>query len=394
MAYVEIEDPRPHVRVIRLNRPERMNAMSFDVMVPFREAIDAAAADNDVWAVIITGTGRGFCSGADLEDSSAPPNIGGLTLAGISVRAMEYLSDLVVAMRQSDKPVIAAINGAAVGGGMCLSLGADIRLAVALGVLPRRGHQQRTHRNRAGGELPAPAGDRLVPSVRDPALRPRRRRRRGRAHRTGVAGGRRRRAARRGLRPRGPDQRVQPRRGRAHQAGAVVGAGDRQPRGRDQPREPHAAAPCGSRPRTSRRRSSPAAKAARPSSSTDFSRFGVVHRASGPINHAKTGGAERSVGEVGVVAPHRSRTWRRRSLPVSSRGSASSTKYRVGRLYAGDVLVGAGLGARRSRRRGRGRRRRRRPRRGLRPVPRRARSPRTGRRRPVPPSSAVSITAG
>ncbi|MFA5883840.1 MAG: enoyl-CoA hydratase [Acidimicrobiia bacterium] len=129
MPYVEVEDPRPHVRVIRLNRPERMNAMSFDVMVPFREAIDAAAADNDVAAIIVTGTGRGFCSGADLEDSSAPPNIAGLTLAGISIRAMEYLSDLVVAMRHADKVVIAAINGAAVGGGMCLSLGADIRIA-------------------------------------------------------------------------------------------------------------------------------------------------------------------------------------------------------------------------------------------------------------------------
>ena len=129
MPYVEIEDPRPHVRVIRLNRPERMNAMSFDVMVPFREAIDAAAADNEVAAIVITGTGRGFCSGADLEDASAPPNIAGLTLAGISIRAMEYLSDLVVAMRHADKVVIAAINGAAVGGGMCLSLGADIRLA-------------------------------------------------------------------------------------------------------------------------------------------------------------------------------------------------------------------------------------------------------------------------
>lgn len=129
MPYVEIEDPRPHVRVIRLNRPERMNAMSFEVMVPFREAIDAAADDNDVWAIVVTGTGRGFCSGADLEDSSAPPNIAGLTLAGISIRAMEYLSDLVLAMRHADKVVIAAINGAAVGGGMCLSLGADIRVA-------------------------------------------------------------------------------------------------------------------------------------------------------------------------------------------------------------------------------------------------------------------------
>ena len=129
MSYVLVDDPRPHVRVITLNRPERMNAMSFDVMVPFREALDDAAADNDVWAVIVTGEGRGFCSGADLEDSSAPPNIAGLTLSGISIRAMEYLSGLVVAMRQSEKVVIAAINGAAVGGGMCLSLGADIRIA-------------------------------------------------------------------------------------------------------------------------------------------------------------------------------------------------------------------------------------------------------------------------
>lgn len=129
MSYVEVDDPRPHVRVIRLNRPERMNAMSFDVMVPFREAIDAAADDNDVWAVVITGTGRGFCSGADLEDSSPPPNIAGLTLAGISIRAMEYLSDLVLAMRHADKVVIGAVNGAAVGGGMCLSLGCDIRIA-------------------------------------------------------------------------------------------------------------------------------------------------------------------------------------------------------------------------------------------------------------------------
>jgi enoyl-CoA hydratase len=129
MPYVVVEDPRPQIRVIRLNRPERMNAMSFDVMVPFREAIDAAAADNDVRALIVTGVGRGFCSGADLEDTSAPPNIDGLTLSGIAIRAMEYLSDLVLAMRDAPKIVIAAVNGAAVGGGMCLSLGADIRIA-------------------------------------------------------------------------------------------------------------------------------------------------------------------------------------------------------------------------------------------------------------------------
>lgn len=133
MSFIEITKPRPHVSLITLDRPERMNAMSFDVMVPFREAMEAVGRDNDTRVCVITGTNRGatpaFCSGADLEDSGSPPNVGGLGLSGIAVRAMEYLSDLVLAMRAMPQPVIAAVNGAAVGGGMCLTLGADIRFA-------------------------------------------------------------------------------------------------------------------------------------------------------------------------------------------------------------------------------------------------------------------------
>jgi enoyl-CoA hydratase len=129
VAHVTITRPRPHVSVITLDRQERMNAMSFDVLKPFREALEAVGADNDTWAVIVTGAGAGFCSGADLEDAGAPPNIEGLRLSGIALRAMEYLSDLVLVMRGLRQPVIAAVNGAAIGGGMCLSLGADIRIA-------------------------------------------------------------------------------------------------------------------------------------------------------------------------------------------------------------------------------------------------------------------------
>ena len=129
MSFVLVDRPRPHVALITLNRPERMNAMSFDTMVPFREAMDEVSLDNATRVCVITGVGRGFCSGADLEDSGVPPNIDGLKLSGISVRAMEYLSDLVLAMRSMKQPVIAAVNGAAVGGGFCLSLGADIRVA-------------------------------------------------------------------------------------------------------------------------------------------------------------------------------------------------------------------------------------------------------------------------
>jgi enoyl-CoA hydratase len=126
---VEVTYPRPHVAQITLNRPERMNAMSFDLVVPFRQAIDSLAGDNNTWVVVLTGTGRGFCAGADLEDSGIPPGIDGLGLSGIAVKAMEYLSDLVLALRSMPQPVIAAVNGPAIGGGMCLSLGADIRVA-------------------------------------------------------------------------------------------------------------------------------------------------------------------------------------------------------------------------------------------------------------------------
>jgi enoyl-CoA hydratase len=127
--FVRIEKPRPHTSVIVLNRPERMNSMAFEQMIPLHEAFEEVAADNDTWCVVLTGTGRGFCSGADTGSSEPPPNIAGMTLTRIATRAMSILADLVPAMRRMPQPVIAAINGAAIGGGMCLTLGADIRIA-------------------------------------------------------------------------------------------------------------------------------------------------------------------------------------------------------------------------------------------------------------------------
>ena len=127
---VLIDKPRPHTTVITLNRPERMNSMAFQLMVPLHEAFETVGADNDTTCVILTGRGRGFCSGADTSsDGGVPPNIDGLTLTSIATRAMGLLSDLVPAMQRMPQPVICAINGAAIGGGMCLTLGADIRLA-------------------------------------------------------------------------------------------------------------------------------------------------------------------------------------------------------------------------------------------------------------------------
>lgn len=129
MPYVVIEKPRPHVSVITLNRPERMNAMSFETVGPLYEAIDEVGKDNDTYVVVLTGEGKGFCAGLDLEDHGVPPGIEGLTLSRIAIRSMEYMSNLVPALRGMPQPVIAAVNGPAVGGGFCLSLGADIRIA-------------------------------------------------------------------------------------------------------------------------------------------------------------------------------------------------------------------------------------------------------------------------
>jgi enoyl-CoA hydratase len=129
MSFVLVDKPRPHVTLVTLNRPERMNAMAFDVMIPFREAIEAISHDNDTRVVVVTGAGRGFCSGADLVDAGRIPNIDGLTLPGISLRAMELLDDVVIAIRKLHQPAIAAVNGAAIGGGFCLSLAFDIRIA-------------------------------------------------------------------------------------------------------------------------------------------------------------------------------------------------------------------------------------------------------------------------
>lgn len=129
MSFVTVEKPHPHTSVITLNRPERMNALSFDLAVPLAEAIARVGEDNDTRAVVLTGAGSGFCSGLDLTDAGLPPGIEGLPMSRIAVRAMSVMADLVPALRRLPQPVIAAVNGPAWGGGFCLCVGADVRIA-------------------------------------------------------------------------------------------------------------------------------------------------------------------------------------------------------------------------------------------------------------------------
>ncbi|WP_069160040.1 enoyl-CoA hydratase [Nocardia altamirensis] len=129
MSFVLIDKPRPHIALVTLNRPERMNAMAFDVMIPLREALEEVSADNDIRVVVLTGAGDGFCSGADLQSAGKVPNIEGLTVTSVARRSMDLLNDVMLTLRRMHQPVIGAINGAAIGGGFCLSVATDIRIA-------------------------------------------------------------------------------------------------------------------------------------------------------------------------------------------------------------------------------------------------------------------------
>ena len=173
MSFVKITRPRPQVAMVTLDRPERMNAMAFDVMVPLREALEELSFDNSR-VVVLTGAGDGFCSGADLVDPGYLPIIDGLTMTGIARRAMKILDDVVKSLREMPQPVIARGERSGDRRWPLPRPGDDIRLAAPSRLLPRRRHQQRAHRDRARAQLPAAARDRLLARLRDHALRPRR----------------------------------------------------------------------------------------------------------------------------------------------------------------------------------------------------------------------------
>ena len=128
-SFVLVDRPRPNIALITLNRPERMNSMAFDVTVPLKRVIEEITYDNDVRVVVLTGAGRGFSSGADHKSAGAVPNIDGLTRPTFALRSMEVLDDVIMGLRRMHQPVIAAVNGPAIGGGLCLALAADIRIA-------------------------------------------------------------------------------------------------------------------------------------------------------------------------------------------------------------------------------------------------------------------------
>jgi enoyl-CoA hydratase/carnithine racemase len=120
----EVKD---RVATLTLNRPERLNALSDTLRGNLYDAVTACAADPNVGVVVITGAGRGFCSGGDVKSMSERHQSG--EAASITEKFAPQRDQILLAMRDCLKPIIAAVNGAAAGAGMNLALACDLRIA-------------------------------------------------------------------------------------------------------------------------------------------------------------------------------------------------------------------------------------------------------------------------
>ncbi|MGV0878949.1 enoyl-CoA hydratase-related protein [Martelella sp. FLE1502] len=118
-ALVKLE-MKGSIAVLRLNAPDRLNALSLDLLTELRSVLRATAEDADVRCLVVTGEGRGFCAGADLNEAGSDPDQ--------SVLETVY-HPILRRLRDFPVPIVAAVNGPAVGAGMSLALMADILIA-------------------------------------------------------------------------------------------------------------------------------------------------------------------------------------------------------------------------------------------------------------------------
>jgi enoyl-CoA hydratase len=124
-----VDEPAPHVRRLTLNRPEQLNAMTSELCEGLHQQLRAVAAERSCRAVVLTGAGRGFCAGLDLQGYGAAPENDGSDEPRDRLANQQHMSTLILELRALPQPVIAAVNGPAAGFGLALALGCDIRYA-------------------------------------------------------------------------------------------------------------------------------------------------------------------------------------------------------------------------------------------------------------------------
>ena len=129
MSLLELSRPRPDVAVITLNRPDKLNALNFGLVEELHQTLDEVDHDDLCRVVVLTGAGRGFCSGLDLTAPFPDDARRGLSFPRSSMRWQERIAELTVKLSTLRQPVISAVNGPAYGGGFALAMASDIRIA-------------------------------------------------------------------------------------------------------------------------------------------------------------------------------------------------------------------------------------------------------------------------
>ena len=115
---------------LTLNRPDQRNALSAALMESMHQQLTEVRKNRDCRVLILTGAGHSFCAGADLKDTNGgAPGTEGMSELGLVYKTQEYLAELVCSLRELPQPVISAVNGFAVGGGLALVLASDICIA-------------------------------------------------------------------------------------------------------------------------------------------------------------------------------------------------------------------------------------------------------------------------
>lgn len=125
-SFLYAHDRDSGIVTLTLNRPERLNALTFEVYAELRDAFRALDTEPGVRAIVLTGAGRGFCSGGDVEDIIGA--LFGRDAKGL-LEFTRMTCDLILAIRQCRRPVVAALNGTVAGAGAVIAAAADFRIA-------------------------------------------------------------------------------------------------------------------------------------------------------------------------------------------------------------------------------------------------------------------------
>jgi len=129
MQTISVEPVADHVTAIRLNKPDRLNAIDYTLVRELHDALDVVAADDSCKVAILTGNGRGFCAGLDLKDWGQVPAPGTHRHFPAGQTGQSYLSNLMQHIRATPQVMLAAVNGPAFGGGLALAAACDLRIA-------------------------------------------------------------------------------------------------------------------------------------------------------------------------------------------------------------------------------------------------------------------------